>query len=115
MAEKLGVCGHVSSLKRLSVGGFNIKNTISLDFIEQLVHTGGPSELERYLYPLHTVLDGILVQYVSEEQSQKLRLGQKVPVNLTQEELVVAMLGEKLVAMCNVKDGFLHPIRVFNI
>lgn len=114
IAQKLGVCGYVSSLRRLSIGKLNVKETISLAFIEQLVHTGGPSELERYLYPLHTVLDDILVQCVSEEQSKKLRLGQKIPVDLTEEEPIAAMLGEKLIAICKVDNGFLSPIRVFN-
>lgn len=114
ISETLGACGYVSSLRRLSVGDFNINHTISLDFIELLVHND-PNELEKYLYPLHTVLDGILVRYVSEEQSQRLRQGQKIQTDLPSGDTIAAMIKKRLVAICKVENGLLCPVRVFNL
>lgn len=115
IADKLGVCGFVSRLRRTHSGKFIAVDAISLEKIEEVMHTT-PNDLEKIIFPTHAVLDDILVQAINEGEEKKLRNGLKIPLSIkaNNEATIAAMQGENLVAMCLVKAQEIFPIKVFN-
>ena len=122
LAISLGTVGHVSHLRRLSVGPFGETDAISLDFLEKLEHSAAAFE---HLKPVTSALDDIPALAVSTGEAAKLRHGQTLPAlspaaEARFSEIVVAGTGVALagsvpVALVTVKAGQLQPLRVFNL
>ena len=122
LAVALGTVGHVSRLRRLSVGPFDESDAISLAFLEKLEHSAAAFE---HLKPVTSALDDIPALPVSAGEAAKLRHGQTLPVlsaaaEARFAEIVaagtgVAIAGSVPVALVSVKAGQLHPLRVFNL
>ena len=122
LAVALGTVGHVSRLRRLSVGPFDESDAISLAFLEKLEHSAAAFE---HLKPVTSALDDIPALPVSAGEAAKLRHGQTLPAlspaaEARFAELVaagtgVAIAGSVPVALVSVKAGQLHPLRVFNL
>jgi tRNA pseudouridine55 synthase len=120
LGRVLGCLGHVTLLRRLSVGPFSEKHAISLEKLEELSHRG-PSEnsLSGILRPLSTVLDGIPALAVMDLEAARLKHGQRVPIadigaDLPETEAVlVTHLGNPL-GLFKVENGVLKTIRIFN-
>ena len=111
MGRKLGCHGYVSHLRRTAVGEFSENNAISLDLLEELVHSRAPVEC---IMPLESALDDILAFPVDKMQSTRLRRGQTISCPLADNDSVAAMEEGKLVAMGVVNAGIFRPARVFN-
>ena len=122
LAVALGTVGHVSRLRRLSVGPFDESDAISLAFLEKLEHSSAAFE---HLKPVTSALDDIPALPVSAGEAAKLRHGQTLPAlspaaGARFAEIVaagtgVAIAGSVPVALVSVKAGQLHPLRVFNL
>ncbi len=121
MGRTLGTVAHVSQLKRLTVGNFNIKNSISLDFLVNLKHK---SKIKNLVLPIMEALDDILVLKINKTESVKLKFGQKLKLErnkfkdiLTSDEVKVLLACYKNipVALIKIADNYIQPIRVFNI
>ena len=122
LAVALGTVGHVSRLRRLSVGPFDESDAISLAFLEKLEHSAAAFE---HLKPVTSALDDIPALPVSAGEAAKLRHGQTLPAlspaaGARFAEIVaagtgVAIAGSVPVALVSVKAGQLHPLRVFNL
>tara|TARA_B000000565_G_scaffold222547_1_gene177559 strand:+ start:45 stop:458 length:414 start_codon:yes stop_codon:yes gene_type:complete len=122
LAVALGTVGHVSRLRRLSVGPFDESDAISLAFLEKLEHSAAAFE---HLKPVTSALDDIPALPVSAGEAAKLRHGQTLPAlspaaEARFAEVVaagtgVAIAGSVPVALVSVKAGQLHPLRVFNL
>ena len=76
LAVALGTVGHVSRLRRLSVGPFDESDAISLAFLEKLEHSSAAFE---HLKPVTSALDDIPALPVSAGEAVKLRHGQTLP------------------------------------
>ena len=76
LAVALGTVGHVSRLRRLSVGPFDESDAISLAFLEKLEHSAAAFE---HLKPVTSALDDIPALPVSAGEAAKLRHGQTLP------------------------------------
>ena len=121
IATALGTVGHISVLRRVSVGSFKEKDAISLDKLESLGHSAPLSE---HLLPVETVLDDIPALALTETETRKLSRGQAVPVlpvatrsplkNIRQGDVVCAMAEGRLVALAKIKGGEIRPFRVMN-
>jgi tRNA pseudouridine55 synthase len=119
LAHALGTLGHVSQLRRTACGPFDESAAISLDKWQALGHC--PAALA-YLRPVRTVLDDIPALALTEQEAHRLRHGQALalfPVaqrnpqaKLAQGIPVQAVLGETLVALAEVGNGMLRPLRV---
>ncbi len=114
ISSELGVLGYVTKLRRIESGKVKIERAISLDYIEKIVHNGLTEEFSKVLYPIDAVLDDILVQQVTEEESKKLRFGQKLPFSKDSHSDIAVKCDNKLIAICYSKDGYLYPKTVFN-
>ena len=122
LAVALGTVGHVSRLRRLSVGPFDESDAISLAFLEKLEHSAAAFE---HLKPVTSALDDIPALPVSAGEAAKLRHGQTLPAlspaaearfaDIVAAETGVAIVGSVPVALVSVKAGQLHPLRVFNL
>jgi tRNA pseudouridine55 synthase len=121
LAQHLGSVGHVSALRRLSVGGFTEKHAISLDSLRALGH--GPAAFE-HLLPIETALDDIPALALSATEAIRLRSGQPVGLLHRQDRdrirgftpggMVCAMSDGKIVALTRYEAGELVPVRVIN-
>lgn len=118
LGAKLGCLGTISMLRRTKVGNFTQDRAISLETLEQSVHSGALSE---HLLSLETVLDDIPALALDEEATRKTRQGMplkgfsdQLPPLLGPEDCVLLTHQEKAVALARFQDGLIRPFRVFN-
>ncbi len=125
LSEKLNTRGHVTKLRRHVVGNFNEKDTIFIDFFEEIIHS--PSFLKK-IKPIEEVLDDIPALFLTDTEATKLRLGQiirldslKFKDNFVEEypnyqkfERIYTVSNNKLVALIEIDDEFIKPKRVIN-
>ena len=123
LAETLGACGHVSSLRRTRVGSFTEDRAISLEMLENLCNTGAASEA---LLPVETALDDIPALALTTEDAFRLTQGRSIVLLPRQAEALKARLAGdsrivaashegKIVALCEMRAGRLNPTRVFHL
>ena len=117
LARKLGTLGYISMLRRTKVGSFDESDTISLEKLEELVHS---APLEEWILNVVTVLDDILALAVTEDQAAFLKNGGFIPLGELPTSnrignLYKAMRGDKIIALCELDEDFLKPVRVFNL
>jgi tRNA pseudouridine55 synthase len=128
LAVRLGTVGHLSALRRLSVGAFDESRAISLASLEALRHSAvGPDSLVEsgLLLPVETALDDIPALALTSVEANRLRSGQPVGLlhrtdlerigHLESGALVCAMSGGKPVALARFQGGDLRPLRVLNL
>jgi tRNA pseudouridine55 synthase len=121
LARALGTCGHVSALRRTACGPFTENTAISLAKLEALGHKAADSEC---LLPLKTVLDDIPVLALTAEEARRIRLGPALALwprvkrnplpGLQPGTAVQARLGDRVVALGEVGQGMVRPLRVLN-
>ena len=127
LGRTLGCLGHVTLLRRLSVGPFTEKDAISLEKLEEMRHRGvSESSLSGILRPIETVLDGIPALAVMEPEAARLKQGQRVPLQdlsgllpeaarLEGAEAVLVTHLSKPLGLFKVENGVLKTIRMFNL
>lgn len=121
LAIELGTVGHVTALRRLSVGPFTEAQAISLESLVDLPHI--PPALVGLL-PIETALDGIPALALAAVEANRLRCGQRVMPSEFRERsqvgwfeagtVVSAWHDNALVALAMIEDGGLRPLRVIN-
>jgi tRNA pseudouridine55 synthase len=121
LARALGTAAHISQLRRTRCGPFTEDNAISLAKLEALGHKAARSE---HLRPVTTVLDDIPALALTDEEARRVASGQAIalwPVakrsplaGLTPGLAVQLKHGDKLVAVAEVGDGMVRPVRVLN-
>lgn len=122
LAIALGTCGHLSDLRRMSVGPFDESASISLEKLEELGHSAAASPI---LLPVETALDGIPALALSEREANMLRNGQAVPVLRPQDKERIASAGDDgivlvleattPVALVRIDGIQIRPVRVLNL
>ena len=123
LAVMLGAEGHVSALRRERVGPFSVENSVTLDFLTDLVHRDAALE---GLLPVATALDDIPELAVTDQDAFSLRQGRPIVLLPRQVETlksrlrdgsrtVSAFQGQTLVALGQLRAGRLEPDRVFNL
>ena len=125
MGQILGCFGHISSLRRMTVGNFSEEDAIPLDEFEKMVHS---AESDRYLMPVETVLDDIPALALTDSEISRIRQGQTIKLLSRQDidrldiagidemtGLILAIGDNKPLALLE-KDGIeLYPVRLFNL
>ena len=121
LAQAIGTVGFISELRRTRCGPFSEKTAISLDNLEALGHNAAQSA---HLLPVATVLDDIPALALTAEEARRVSSGQAIalwPVakrspltGLTPGMAVQAKCGDKLIAVAEVGDGMVRPVRVMN-
>ncbi|GAB5501874.1 tRNA pseudouridine(55) synthase TruB [Pyruvatibacter sp.] len=132
LAQDLGTFGHVAMLRRLRVGPFSEEDAVALETITEFptqiaVETApdmgnsppAPDPKAPFLLPLETALDDIPALAVSGNDAARLKQGQAVLSRGRDAPIVkgtiCAMLHGQPIALCEARQGELHPTRVFNL
>lgn len=139
MALFVNTLGHVSALRRLAVGGFDETNAISLEKLEEIVHSARPaaekaegegnlmSLPKEVLLPVAAGLDDIPAIRIAKGTAMQLRHGRAAHVArtdfLTHGEkddepqlygaLFQAVCFGELIALVERKGNMIAPVRVF--
>ncbi len=118
MGEMLGCYGHITSLKRIFVGKFHIKQAISLDDLQKMDYEAALAAL----LPIEQVLDDIPAVSMQQQQVNRLLQGQTaVPVQAgitfrSKKLLRCHRIDDwKFVALAKPVGSYLKPVRVFNV
>ncbi len=116
LALKLGTVGHLTELRRTKCGIFSLDDTILLDSLEKIEYVDKRRES---LLPVETSLRDIAEIAVSAEDATRLRMGQCLSVkafgNLPKSNLAATMCDDCLVALVQIDEYKISPIRVFNL
>jgi len=118
--RKLGCFGHISALRRTRVGPFFESDIISLEKLEELSHIDARrQELAQVIRSVETVLDDIPALAVNASDAARLKNGQAVILRgrdapIHSGTVFVASCGTP-VALAEIRQGALHPKRVFNL
>ncbi len=120
LGRLLGCYGHVSALRRTSVGPFDQGSAISLETLDSLSNSdGGQDALMSTIIPVETALDGIPALAISGDDAARLKRGQPILIRGGNAPIlngpVYATSRGVLVAIGEVERGEMHPVRVFNI
>ncbi|MEM9279063.1 MAG: tRNA pseudouridine(55) synthase TruB [Pseudomonadota bacterium] len=115
MGRELDCFGHITELRRISVGPFLEEDLVPL---EKLVEMEGDLEaLDAELFTTGTALEDIIEIPVTREQVHRLRLGNAIVLRgrdaIAHADEAFASLGDELVAIGEVDRGQFKPRRVF--
>lgn len=122
LAEDLGEileCGaHLSALRRIAAGPFDIKQTITLDKLTELAEQG-VAELDKQLLPMHNALVDWPEINLSANSAYYVRQGQPVLVPKAPSNGWVRLMGENPDDFIGVghilDDGRVAPKRLVNL
>lgn len=113
IAASLNSCGYLTALRRTKNGFFDLSNTILLDNLKNMLYKdAGVSPL----LPVETFLCDITVIALTEAEALKLKSGQVIDSKdfKSFNNVAAACFNNKLIALVELKDNNLKPIRVFN-
>jgi len=127
LALALGTVGHVSQLRRTSIGGFQEKDAVALETLRGFMHS--PAAFE-HLRPISTALDGIPALAVTGPDAVRLRSGNPILMRANLFARIADAFPERddlqgltvylstsegePVALAELANGELRPFRVFN-
>ena len=112
IALALGTVGHVTMLRRLKAGPFDLSHAISLDNLHDAAMA---RDLEHLLLPLRAGLDDIPALALEPDQAGALRQGRVLAGIAADDGSAFALLGDVPVALVEVEDGFVRVVRGFNL
>lgn len=112
LAKFLQTEGHLTYLKRSKVGKLSCEDSILLDKFKQSVYK---DNLMDYLLPACSVLDDIPVLNVTTDEAKNIRFGKKIICSKPYDSAVMVAKNESdLVAIIEINEGLIKPVRVFN-
>ena len=115
LGEALGCLGHVTDLRRLWSGPFDLDEAVTLDRVEELART---PELDDHLLPVEAGLADLPELPATAEGAGRLRNGNPGMVIASDAELgdlAWASYDGQPVAVGTYRAGELHPTRVFRL
>lgn len=112
IAHKLGTYGHIIMLRRLKVGKFSLDNAILLENIAKLMYKDNLYNI----LPVEVVLDDIPVVTFTKEQADAIKCGKQVDTGqIINYETASIFSSNRLIALAEVQNGIVKPLRVFNL
>jgi tRNA pseudouridine55 synthase len=112
IARALGTVGHVTYLRRVKAGPFDLARAISLDKLAELGHARA---LEQHLLPLRAGLDDIPALPLTPDQAGALRQGRVLIGIAADDGPAFATLDDVPVALVEVEAGQARVVRGFNL
>jgi tRNA pseudouridine55 synthase len=119
MGNRLGCLAHVTALRRLAVGPFTADVAVPLDALVEITEH---DTLPQVLVSVSTALADIPALAVTEPQAARLRSGHPIRISPrlvigeTVEGGTIKVLAHgDLVALGQLRDGELSPLRVFTM
>jgi tRNA pseudouridine55 synthase len=121
LGEALGTLGHITALRRLSVGRFGEAQAISLDLATALGHSLFASG---HVLPIEAALDDIPALALTADEAARLRHGQPIALagfgegtcldRLDDGTIVGARHDQLLIGLARIENGRLRPVRMIN-
>ncbi len=112
LGEALGTVAHVTALRRTRVGQFDEAHAFPLEKLKELGDSAPPDGL---LVPVMTALADIPALAVIEPEARRVKCGQIIRVPSSKEGIVRVVSDDRLVAIAEIHDGEVHPMRIFNL
>jgi len=126
LAEKLHTKGHVIQLRRLSVGNFEEKDTILIDFTKEIIHS---SMIFNKILPTEAVLDDIPALVLNKTEARQIKQGQSLELNSLENidhflkknqnynkfEKIYAVENNDPIALITIYEGIVKPARIINL
>lgn len=115
LGRALGAAAHVTQLRRVWAGPFDVADAVQVAQIEERAKT---PEIDTLLMPLETGLDDVPQCLLSAEAATRVRNGNPAPVLRSDAEFgedAWASAGGQPVAVGRYQAGHFHPSRVFNL
>lgn len=122
IARAVGAFGHISALRRTSVGPFDAEDAISLDELESISQIAAR---DQKLLPVETALDDIPALAVTESEAARLKNGQTISLlrkvdlqriaDFCNGDTVLAKSRTKPIALVRYAAGEVKPVRVLNL
>jgi len=108
IAEKLGAVAVATMIRRTQSGNFDIKNTVKLDFLENLVNNN--ADIGKYLMPMDSGLGDIPVLCLNDKDTELYVHGGFI--NVTHDDgLMRVYNGDKFIGVGTISNGILRPKR----
>jgi tRNA pseudouridine55 synthase len=105
IARKLNTFGYADSIRRISVGNFDVCNAVSIEELKK--------DPFRYLKPVKEVLNNIPSITISKQEQECIVKGRDINVNINNETLVAYKEdGEPVALLTKTNNGFYHPQKV---
>ena len=108
IAAAVGAIATVTMIRRTQSGAFTLKNTVKLDFLENLVNNGG--DFRKYLNPVDFGLGDIPVLNLGDESATRYRNGGFIQTG-GDDGLRRVYSGDVFIGIGTVVDGELRPKR----
>ena len=108
IAAKCGVIAVVDMIRRIHTNGFDIKNAVTLDFLENLVNNG--ADIKKYLMPIDSGLGDIPVLNLGDKDTELYKNGGFIKTTVPNGQFRVYNNGE-FVGIGTVNDKQLRPVR----
>jgi len=115
LGTRLGCLGHVTELRRLWSGPFDLAGALTLDALEDLARTHA---LDAHLRPIEDGLAGLPEARLSPEGALRLRNGNPGAVTRTDAgygDTAWASEHGRALGLGTYRAGYLHPSRVFHL
>ncbi len=112
IAAALGSVGHVTMLRRVQAGPFDLSSAISLDKLAEL---GQARALEQCILPLRAGLDDIPALALTPEQAGALRQGRVLDGIAADDGQYFACAGNVPVALVEARTATVRVVRGFNL
>lgn len=108
IAKKCGTVATVDMIRRTQTNGFDVKNAVSLDFLENLYNNGG--DINEYLMPTDFGLGDIPVLNLDDKDAEFYRNGGFIQVAIP-DSMVRVYNNMRFIGIGIVKDTQLRPRR----
>ncbi len=118
LGRDLGCHGHVSELRRLSVGPFAEEMMVLLPDLRELAADGGAEACDAYLQPVEAALTNLIGVPLLERDANRVLSGQAVLLRGASAPVAgpaYATGGGQLLAIGEIEAGSFHPRRVFHL
>lgn len=128
LGRKLECLGHISQLRRTAVGIFDENAAISLDELQEIVHSATPTEA---LLPVEAPLDDIPALFLTEPEASRLRHGQSIVLfskdaqnrmnaagldaKREKNTVVLVRTDHKPVGLAEISGAEVKPVRILNV
>ncbi|MCW1430613.1 tRNA pseudouridine(55) synthase TruB [Novosphingobium sp. JCM 18896] len=112
LARALGTVGHVTMLRRLRAGPFDLSQAISLDKLNEI---GKGAPLENVILPLEAGLVDIPALDLGSEQASMVRQGRVLSELAFDDGLYWARIGDRPLALVELSGGDARVVRGFNL
>ncbi len=115
LGRTLGLPAHLAALRRTASSGFGLDASVPLEALERLAREGGPEGVRPHLVPPALALRGFPEVRVTAGEALDLAHGRSIPADISPGPALARAVDDRgrLVAVGKLRDGRLHPVRVF--